>query len=172
MRDSYQGFFWRKEVAAVDYSAELEKVYQKIEKKGIAVLATACNPADSSISARPVSVVVIGDKIAFQTSTKLLKYQQISTNPSAALSIDNISITGNATILGHPLEEEEFIEKFRVRHKSSFENYSSMQSNRVIEIEPLHIKIWEYIDGEPYTATLDTKRKEIRKEHYQHGKED
>ncbi|MGM0122869.1 hypothetical protein IGI37_000235 [Enterococcus sp. AZ194] len=153
----------------MNYSDELEKTFFRISKKGIAVIATSYK---DDISIRPVSVVLYDKKIAFQTSTKLLKYQQIKKNPLVALSVDNISIQSIATIKDHPLKEKTFIDLFKNKHKSSFDNYSHMKSNCVIELKPLKIQRWDYINKEPYIVTLDLKEQTIQKERYQHDLED
>lgn len=153
----------------MDYQTELEKTLNRIAKKGIAFLATSYKDKPSI---RPVSVVLYDGKIAFQTSTKLLKYRQLEANPHVAFSVDNISVDCVATIKGHPTNELDFLTRYQDKHKGSFENYTHMQSNRVIELTPVRIQRWDYIDGEPYIVTLDLTNETLQNEHYSHLQKD
>ena len=153
----------------MNFFEELEKILNRISRKGIAIIATSYK---DDVSIRPVSVVLYDKKIAFQTSTKLLKYQQIKENPLVALSVDNVSIQCRAVIKDHPLKESTFIELYKNKHKNSFNNYSHMKSNCVIELELLKIQKWDYINKEPYVITLDLKEQIIQEKPYQHGLED
>ncbi|MGO2939761.1 MAG: pyridoxamine 5'-phosphate oxidase family protein [Pseudolactococcus laudensis] len=146
-----------------DYYA---KVMAHIAKKGVGVLATANQNVPMT---RMVSFVVYDDKIAFQTSKKLEKYVQIATNSAVALNFTNINIQGKARIQsGQVLTHEKFRALFQEKHQGSFDTYSHMASNRVVEISPETIVLWEYEAGEPFLIFLDVRHQTFRKAHYDH----
>lgn len=147
------------------FADELEKVLAKIAKRGVAVLATS---AEDRVTARPVSVVVYDGKIAFQTSTKLLKYQQMQKNQRVALCVDNIQIEGTAVLGLRPAENMRFSEIYKEKHLGSYNNYSHMASSRVIEIQPEKITMWVYKDKEPYIVSFQIDTQELEAEYYSH----
>ncbi|MGL4697986.1 pyridoxamine 5'-phosphate oxidase family protein [Enterococcus larvae] len=148
------------------FENELKKVLAKVAKRGVAVLATS---AADHVSSRPVSVVVYDEKIVFQTSTKLLKYQQIQKNQQVALCVDNIQIEGTAVLGGRPSEDHRFSEAYREKHLGSYTNYSHMDSSRVIEVQPQKIIMWVYKDKEPYIVTFQIDAQELEAEYYSHS---
>jgi uncharacterized pyridoxamine 5'-phosphate oxidase family protein len=150
-----------------DYYA---KVMAYIAKKGVGVLATA----DQNVPmTRMVSFVVYDEKIAFQTSHKLDKYIQIANNAAVALNFTHINIQGKARIQsGQVLTHQKFRTLFQKKHPGSFDAYSHMASNQVIEILPETIVLWEYDEGEPFRIFLNVKQQTFRKEHYNHTKTD
>ncbi|GHU41772.1 hypothetical protein FACS1894193_06120 [Bacilli bacterium] len=150
-----------------DYYA---KVMAHIAKKGVGVLATT----DQNVPmTRMVSFVVYDDKIAFQTSKKLEKYVQIANNSAVALNFTNINIQGKAQIQsGQVLTHEKFRTLFQEKHQGSFDAYSHMASNRVVEIVPETIVLWEYEAGEPFRIFLDVTHQTFRKVPYDHTETD
>lgn len=147
-----------------------DKVMRHIAQKGVGVLATSYQDVPTT---RMVSVVVYDDKIAFQTSTKLEKYAQLSQNSAVALNFTNINIQGRAVIqTGQVLTHQKFITCFQEKHPGSFEAYSQMSSNRVIEIVPEKIVLWEYETGEPFRVFLDVVNQTFKKAHYNHSNTD
>lgn len=151
------------------FQEELEKVLARVAKKGIAVLSTA---AGEHVSSRPVSVVVYDEQIAFQTSTKLLKYQQMMDNQQVALCVDNIQIEGKAVLGVRPPENSQFSTVYKKRHLGSYNNYSHMDSTRVIEVQPEKITMWVYKDREPYIVTFQVSTQEIDAVYYPHSATD
>lgn len=147
----------------LDFIKEKQEVFQILSSKKTMVLATS---AENRVTARSMSCVVINDKIYFQTDRTFLKYRQIKNNPQVALCIDNIQIEGLASITGHPYsnENKHFIEKFKIDHNGSFLNYSHMENEIVVEVKPVLITLWKYIDGKPLREFLDfTNGKAVRK---------
>ncbi|HBM81132.1 MAG TPA: pyridoxamine 5'-phosphate oxidase [Clostridiaceae bacterium] len=140
-----------------------------LRSKNIMVLATS---SDDRVTARSVSCVVLNCRIYFQTDKIFLKCEQIVRNPNVALCVDNIQIEGNARIKGHPFGEENkvFIEKFKKVHNGSFNTYSHMKNEVVVEIEPLLITLWKYRDGRPFRDFLDLTNRRAHREYYDNSK--
>ena len=149
----------------IDYN-ELEKeTFEILEKNKHIVLATCLNDKPT---ARTVSHIILDNKIYFQTDIKFDKCMQIEENNNVALCLDNYQIEGTAKILGHPLNEENerFLNKFKQVHKNSFNEYSALEDEVVIEINPIFIKIWKYIDNKPYIEYLNIIDKVATRESY------
>lgn len=68
----------------------------------------------------------------------------------------------------HPLNEknERFLNKFKQVHENSFKEYSTLEDEVVIEINPIFIKIWKYIDNKPYIEYLNIIDKVATRELY------
>lgn len=144
-------------------------VLERIAKKGTIILATS---AQNRVSARAISVVVDEGKIFFQTSEKLLKYQQIVANKYVALTLNNIQIEGIAEIKEPTVQADKFRIMYKEKHANSFQAYSNMKSSRVIEVTPTNISEWIYVEGEPYQIFANCELKELQKIPYKHTEND
>lgn len=135
----------------------LEKeIFSILGDKKIMVLATYC---ENKVTARNMSCIIINRKIYFQTDKTFLKYKQILKNPNVALCLDNVQIEGIAKIKKHPFDEEnkEFIGIFKENYNSSYNNYSHMENEVVVEIEPTFITLWKYENAQPFRDFFDIK---------------
>lgn len=149
----------------IDYN-ELEKeTFDYLNKKKHIVLATCLNDEPT---ARTVSHIILDNKIYFQKDIKFDKCMQIEENNNVALCLDNYQIEGNAKILEHPLNEKnkKFLNKFKQVHEKSFNEYSALEDEVVIEINPIFIKIWKYIDNKPYIEYLNIMDRIATRESY------
>jgi len=138
----------------IDYN-ELEKeTFDYLNNKKHIVLATCLNDEPT---ARTVSHIILDNKIYFQTDIKFDKCMQIEENNNVALCLDNYQIEGTAKILEHPFNEKckRFLNKFKQVHKNSFNEYSALEDEVVIQISPIFIKIWKYIDDKPFIEYLN-----------------
>lgn len=150
---------------------EVEISYEVLEKEimgalgesGIMVLATS---AGGRVTARSMSCIFNGLRIAFQTDKTSTKMNQIRENSRVALCASNIQIEGKATVLGHPYEIPWFKEKFARLHPGSFKAYSGLEDECVVEVEPSLITLWKYRkdNDKPYIDQLNVaERKASRK---------
>jgi nitroimidazol reductase NimA-like FMN-containing flavoprotein (pyridoxamine 5'-phosphate oxidase superfamily) len=81
-------------------AAEVEAA---LEKNKTITLATC---AENRVTIRPMSHINDGLTVYFQTGEFYLKTQQIEANPYVAFDVGTYQIEGNATILGHPMDEK------------------------------------------------------------------
>lgn len=149
----------------IDYN-ELEKeTFDYLDKKKHIVLATSLNDEPT---ARTVSHIILDKKIYFQTDIKFDKCMQIEENNNVALCLDNYQIEGTAKILEHPFHEknERFLNKFKQVHENSYNEYSALEDEVVIEINPIFIKIWKYMDNKPYIEYLNITDRVATRETY------
>lgn len=141
------------------------KVFDELEKKSHMVLGTSLN---DRVTTRNVSTIFMNGKIYFQTECEFLKYFQISQNPNVALCESNMQVEGTAKILGHPLEEDnkEFLDVFSQKHIGSFEKYTYLPNEVVIEVTPTLIEMWSYENDRPYIYNLNLENDDFSKRDY------
>ena len=134
----------------------------------ILVLATSF---DNRVTARSVSCVIFNNKIYLQTDIDFLKYKQIIKNPNIAFCKDNIQIEGVAKPKGHPFLNEniDFLNLYKKHHFSSFKNYSHLENEVVIEVEPTLITKWVYDDGRPLRISFNLRENKCFQEYYNKG---
>lgn len=145
----------------LNFSAFKREIFELLGDKKIMVLATS---SDNRVTARNMSCVIIDDKIYFQTDKTFLKYEQMLNNPNVALCTDNIQIEGVAKIKKHLFDEEN--KAFEKNYKSSYDNYSNLDNEIVVEVEPTLITLWKYEDGQPFREFLDISKKNAYREFY------
>ena len=83
-----------------------------------------------------------------------------------SLCIDNIQINGICCDVGRPIENKTFCEIFKEKYPSSYKNYSLLENERLLEIEPIYIECWNYIEGVPYIEVFDVKNKKYTMKKY------
>lgn len=128
------------------FKDNLNELFKRLSDKQTMVLATSKN---ERVTARSVSVIIHDNKFYLQTDSTSLKYEQMVHNPHVALTFENVQIEGLARDIGKPEQHAFFIEKYQRYWPDRFARYSSLEVERVIEIEPTHISLWQYEDGEP-----------------------
>lgn len=141
------------------------EIFHLLGDKSILVLATSY---ENRVTARSMCCIVINKKIYFQTDKTFLKYEQIINNPNVALCVDSIQIEGVAKVQAHPFHEENegFINVFKEKHRGSYENYSHMKNEVVVEVKPSLITLWKYENGQPFREILDVNDNKAYKENY------
>lgn len=134
-----------------NYKIKQKEVFDQIGDHAKIVLASSQN---NHVSARKMSFLIKDNLFYFQTDKTFHKYQDIKANPYVALCIDNIQIEGICEEIGHPLDNEEFCEQFKIHFLSSFEAYSHLENERLMVIKPTFIQRWSYINGYPIIEQL------------------
>ncbi len=149
----------------LSYSDLENEIYNNIGEKAFLVLSTSYK---DRVTSRTMSFLVIDKKFYFQTDDTFLKFEQIKNNPNVSLCINNIQIEGVAKILGHPFQEtnKQFLEHYKNSFLSSFKNYSALDREVVISIEPVFITLWKYEGNKPLRDFLDIKNKKAYREYY------
>lgn len=136
----------------ISYEALEQEILGKLGESAIMVLATS---AGGRVTVRSMSCIFNGLKIAFQTSSASTKISHIRENPRVALCMGNIQIEGIATVLGHPYDIPWFREQYARLHPGSFEAYSWLADECVVEVEPILITLWKSGDGKPAIERLN-----------------
>ena len=149
----------------MDFEHETTSFFNKIGIAKKMVLATC---AENKTTARMMSCIFTDGNIYFQTDKDFLKYKQITINPNVALCIDNIQIEGIASDIGHPLDKDNifFSVKFKASFRGAYYKYTSLSCERLIQVTPKFITLWEYDNGKPYRIFYDFAKREVHKEYY------
>ena len=145
------------------YERKLSELFRTIGTVRKMVLSTSF---DNRVTSRMMSFVIFDNKFYCQTDKTFLKYQQIKSNPNVALCIDNVQIEGIAKNIGKPLENKKFINLFKQYYKTSYEIYSFLENEILLEIDPSFIRVWINKDFIPVREFYNLRTKEFKKESY------
>lgn len=149
----------------MEFEHEKDKFFNTLGEGKKMVLATSAN---NRTTARMMSCVIIDGLIYIQTDINLLKYKQITENPLVALCWENTQLEGYATIKGHPFEpaNKEFCLMYKKLYPSSFEKYTHLKNEMVIQIAPTLITQWCYDNGKPFTKTISYSNESVDISYY------
>lgn len=128
------------------FKKNLDELFKRFSERKTMVLSTS---KQDRVTARSVSVIIHDQKFYLQTDSNSLKYEQLTDNPHVALTFENMQIEGLAKDIGKPDEHAFFVEKYQKYFPDRFARYSSLEVERLVEVEPTHISLWQYEDGEP-----------------------
>ena len=145
------------------FDKKIVELFQEIGEAKKAVLATSSN---NRVTSRTMSFVIYENKFYCQTDKRFLKVEQILENPRVSICIDNIQIEGIAQIVGKPLEHNIFITLFKKYFKNSYENYSFLENEILLEINPIFITVWNYKEAIPVREFYDLAFKGFKEEIY------
>lgn len=105
-----------------------------------------------------MSFVIYENKFYCQIDKRFLKVEQILDNPKVSICIDNVQIEERAQILGKPWEHNMFV--------TLFKNYSFLENEILLEINPTFITIWNYKESIPMRAFYRLDSKDYKEEMY------
>lgn len=150
-----------------DFLKTKKTFFENLTSHKIMVLSTS---ADSRVSSRTVSVIIHNGKFYFQTDENYLKFKQLSVNPNAAFCFDYYSVEGICKCIGKPTDDQNsfFIELFKEHFSASYELYSKLDTERLIEFTPKLIYCWGYDNSKPFIEYWDFENQKYNKE-YQYG---
>lgn len=134
------------------FKEEYAKFWKKLGESRKMVLSTSLN---NNVTSRMMSMIILDEKLYFQTDKTFRKYEQLKGNPFVALCADNIQIEGRCTETGVPGDNPDFFHAYKEHFTSSFNRYSSLENERLFVVEPTFIEQWLYIDNIPYMETFD-----------------
>jgi uncharacterized pyridoxamine 5'-phosphate oxidase family protein len=148
----------------LNYEIEKERLFDLIGENRIVAFATSSN---DYTTVRTMSIILYSNKIYFQTGIDLLKYKQISENKNVALCFENIQIEGIANIIGKPIEYKNIMDLYKKHYRNSYETYSELEKEVLIEIIPKKITEWNYDNrGKPYRIFIEFDNKRTYREMY------
>lgn len=145
------------------FNKKIKRLFQGMGEAKKAVLSTSSN---NRVTSRMMSFIIYEGKFYCQTDKRFLKIEQILNNPRVSICIDNIQIEGIAQIIGKPLENKNFIVLFKKQFKNSYENYSFLENEILLEITPTFISVWNYKESIPMREYYNLISKEYKEEIY------
>lgn len=122
------------------YEELITRIENVLENTKFAVLATANK--EGIVSACQMCIINNGLKVYFQTDSTFEKIKNIKENPHVAITVGAFYFKGIAKIVGHPTTNSDFIEKIKEKHPETYEHYTNLPSEILIEVDLTECKIW------------------------------
>lgn len=131
----------------MEYEKLIKNILILLENTKYVVLATANKKG--IVSASKMCIVNEGLTIYLQTDNRFEKVQNIKENKNVAINIDSVYFKGKAKKIGHPSENQIFVKKMKEKHIETYENYTNLPNQVLIEIQLTECRMWrfEMIDG-------------------------
>lgn len=123
----------------MQYEDCIKQIEKVLEDTIFAVLATSCGGV---VHTRPMCLVNEGLKIFMQTDKTFRKVEEIQKNENVAINCGAYNFIGKAKILGSPKDYGFFIEKFKSKHLKSYEQYTNLPNEVLIEIDLTECCVW------------------------------
>lgn len=128
------------------FEEALEKYKAKLGDWKIMALASC---EDNYPMVRNVSCIFYNDKIYFKTDKNFRKTKQLYANPRVAMCFNGTQVEGDAKITGLVTEEEGrvFEKKYKEYLWQSYNAYSHVDTEILIEVTPRFVEIWDEDDN-------------------------
>lgn len=122
---------------------EAKEIYDK--KLGDFKIMALASSVDNYPMVRNVSCVFYNDKIYFKTDKNFRKTQQLYKNPRVAMCFNGVQVEGIAENKGLVVEEEGrvFEQKYKEFLWQSYNAYSHVDTEILIEVTPKFVEIWD-----------------------------
>ena len=148
----------------LNYDVLKEEVFNQLGSHKVMVLATS---SEDRVTARNMSCIIMYHKLYFQTDKRFLKTEQMLKNQNVAFCVDNIQMEGVARIIGSVNMVPEFCEAFKRYFRASYDTYTHLSNQVIIEVEPTFITLWRYAEGrKPHRDFLDCRQNKAYREMY------
>ena len=95
------------------------------------------------VSTAQMSLVSDGLIVYLQTDGAFNKVKNITENPNIAINCGAYNFKGVAKIVGHPKTNKKFLELIKNKHLKTYENYTLLLNEVLIEITLTECKIWD-----------------------------
>lgn len=127
-----------------EYTFEQAKkiMFDKLGDYKIMALASC---VDNYPMVRNVSCIFYNEKIYFKTDKNFRKTQQLFKNDQVALCFNGVQVEGKAVNKGLVVDEPErvFEKKYQEYLWQSYNAYSHVDTEILIEVEPKFVEIWD-----------------------------
>lgn len=150
----------------MNFEAAVKKMFEMLGNSKIMALATSKN---DHVFVRNVSCVFYDNKIYFKTDKNFRKTKQLLENPQVAICWDGIQVEGIAVNKGLVIEEEgrRFEEAYRKYLWGSYNAYSHVDTEILIEITPKFVEIWDQdSDKRGFQTFLDFDKQSVEVVYY------
>lgn len=124
----------------MNYEQSIEKILNLLTNTKFGTLATANK--NGEVSASQVCIVNDGLIVYVQTDKSFEKIENIKQNPNVAINCGAFYFKGKAQIVGHPSTNKKFIEKIKQKHPETYQNYTNLENEVLVEITLTEAKIW------------------------------
>ena len=126
----------------MEFKQAKEILWNKLGNFKIMALATS---VDDYPMIRNVSCIFYNDRIYFKTDKNFRKTQQLFENDKVAMCFHGVSLEGIATNTGLVIDEPGriFEKKYQEYLWQSYNAYSHLDTEILIEVEPKFVEIWD-----------------------------
>lgn len=146
---------------------EAKQIYdQKLGNWKIMALASC---VDNYPMIRNVSCIFYNNKIYFKTDKNFRKTQQLYQNNRVALCFHGVQVEGIAEIKGLVIDEPEriFEQKYKEYLWGSYNAYSHIDTEILVEVAPKFVEIWEDDENKnAYQIFIDFETQEVTIKQY------
>ncbi len=148
----------------MDYKLIEQQILDALEKTRICVFASANKQGE--VSTASMCLVNDGLKVYVQTDKNFEKTRNVEENSNVAISFGVYNFKGIAKIVGHPTSNPKFIEKIKQKHLNTYNSYTNLPNEVLIEVELTQCKIWgndnsKDIDSQESILVVDIKNKKV-----------
>lgn len=116
------------------------QILKVLENTPFCTLATANK--EGVVCASQMCLINDGLTAYIQTDKTFEKIKNIKENPNVAINCGAFYFKGFAKILGHPTENPLFIEKIKQKHLKTYNHYTNLPNEVLVEIKLTECKIW------------------------------
>ncbi len=127
------------------YEDVQSKIITHLNTTHFCTLATANK--DGVVCACQMCLVNDGLKVYIQTDKTYEKIKNITENPNVAITCGAYYFKGNANLLGHPTENEWFVNAIKEKHPKTYNRYTNLPNEVLISINLTECKIWGFDNG-------------------------
>lgn len=145
------------------FQEQYVKFIQEFGESKKMVLSTSLNDV---VTSRMMSIILINEKLYFQTDKNFRKYNQLKNNSNVSLCADNIQILGKCLEVGKPVENTDFCAAYKNFFPSSYSNYSLLEDERLFAVTMTSIERWLYIDRIPWMEVFDIENEKYELKKY------
>lgn len=146
-----------------------EAVRFMFTKLGNSKIMALASSSKDYVMVRNVSCVYYHDKIYFKTDKNFRKTKQLFENPQVAMCWNGVQVEGIARNLGLVIDEEGRI--FETLYKKylwgSYNAYSHVDTEILIEVTPKFVEIWDQDEKEhAFQTFIDFEKKKVEVQYY------
>lgn len=141
-------------------------MFTKLGNSKIMALASSSN---DYVMVRNVSCVFYHDKIYFKTDKNFRKTKQLFENPQVAMCWNGVQVEGIAKNLGLVIDEEgrTFETLYKKYLWGSYNAYSHVDTEILIEVTPKFVEIWDQDEKEhAFQTFIDFDEKKVEVQYY------
>lgn len=150
----------------MEFNEAVELMFKKLGDYKIMALASS---VDDVVMVRNVSCLFYNQKIYFKTDKNFRKTQQLYANPNVAMCWNGVSLEGIAVNKGLVIDEEQ--RTFETLYKKflwgSYNAYSHVDNEILIEVTPRFVEIWDTDDENfAFQTFIDFENQQVMIKHY------
>lgn len=150
----------------MEFNEACQIMWDKLGDYKIMAIATSVN---NYPMIRNVSCIFYNNHIYFKTDKNFPKTKQLLENPQVAMCFHGVQVEGTAKNKGLVIDEEGrvFEKKYKEYLWGSYNAYSHLDTEILIEVTPVFVEIWDDDEnGNAYQIFIDFKKQSVEVKPY------